>query len=588
MPHPPQRSFACRLERFVPRPDAAIEMCASLVADKQPPRPLHGRLLNLSFSGFAVVAAEAPAPGTLLVDVRLGHGDVGVDCGPCVVSRTAPHAAALGGLDYFTIGVAFSAPLAELPPALVGALTPQPYVTDELRDDVAADPSSEQPESPRSFQDFYHSASNDLFDKCHAFRRHVRGLQERQLYQALYRVTLTSGLDHRVTIFNPIRRVEHEMICYDSNSYLHLHRHPRVIEAVKQAIDAVGYGTASAQLFCGTSKYLRELEETLSAFHGRDDTIVFSSGYAANIGTLTALVRRRDAVVRDEFSHASIHDGCRWSGSRFARTYPHLDTVALDQVLAEANDNASCMGKLVVTDGIFSMHGHLAPLPEISAVARRHGAKLMVDEAHSTGIIGATGRGIEEHFGLSGAADVLMGTFSKAPGTAGGYVCGSRELITYLRFYAHSAMFTAALPAPICAGVTAAYRVMQTEPQHREALWRNVHALAAGLVQAGFHVSKAESAILTVFIGSEKLLWLISRQLFDCEIKAGNVRFPAVPRGEAILRFSVNARHTPDDIDRTVDALRRLGERHGILSRSKAEIREIGERVADEAGGAAL
>jgi glycine C-acetyltransferase len=213
----------------------------------------------------------------------------------------------------------------------------------------------------------------------------------------------------------------------------------------------------------------------------------------------------------------------------------------------------------------------------------------MVDEAHATGVIGPTGRGTEEHYGLPGSVDVLMGTFSKAPGTVGGYVCGSRELVYYLRFYAHSAMFTAALPSHLCAGIACAYRVMDEEPEHRERLWANVRAFAPALRAAGFLVSEPESPILTLFVGASPLLWHMSRALFDAGIKVGNVAFPAVPQGEAILRLTVNARHTAEDLEHAVEVLAALGQRYGILHRTAEEIREIGaalplDGTAEDAG----
>ncbi len=394
---------------------------------------------------------------------------------------------------------------------------------------------------PPSLRDYYCIRSSDLLDKCRRFYAAGQPLRDSGMVDALYRVTLDSGLDHRVRVRDSSGR-QRELICFDSNSYLHLHRHPKVIDAVTRALDDVGYGTPSAQLLCGTNRYLRELEETIRAFHGREDTIVFSSGYAANLGTITALVRTRDLVVRDAFSHTSIHDGCRASASRLSKSYAHGDLRTLAQLLAEADANPTCQGKLIISDGVYSMHGKLAPLPELVQLARRHGATLMVDEAHATGVVGPEGRGTEDAFGLDGCADVLMGTFSKAPGTAGGYVTGSRELINYLRFYAHSAMFTAALPAMLCAGVTEAFRVMDSEPEHRERLWQHVRSLASALRQVGLATPETpQRAIVPVFVGDETLLWRLGQELFTEGVKAGIVGFPTVPRGESIIRLTVNA-----------------------------------------------
>ena len=226
------------------------------------------------------------------------------------------------------------------------------------------------------------------------------------------------------------------------------------------------------------------------------------------------------------------------------------------------------------------MHGSIADLPGLRKVADKHSATLMLDEAHSTGVLGATGRGLEEHYGCEGAVDVLMGTFSKAPGTIGGYVTGSEELITYLRFFANSGMFSAAIPAALCAGLKVAFEIMANDPEPRECLWENINWLAPALTAAGLNVSAPDSPILTVFIGDTNLLWQISRELYAKGVKCGNVCFPAVPPGEGILRISVNARHTPADLERCVDSIRLVAGSYGILHKSKDEIREIGERFS--------
>jgi 8-amino-7-oxononanoate synthase len=429
--------------------------------------------------------------------------------------------------------------------------------------------------------DFYHSNGPDLLAKCSDFFDYVTELRQEGTYQTLYRVELTSGLDHVITVRDPDAGREAEKICFDSNSYLGLHLHPRVIDAVKMALDRVGFGTPSAQVLGGTNHYLRELEETVATFHGKEEAIIFPSGYSANIGVLGALLRKNDFVFTDRFSHASIHDGIRWSDTRNRRVFPHRDMEKLEGLLSQAREkNGCCGGKLIATDGVFSMHGTLAPLKDLRSVATRHGALLLVDEAHATGVIGRTGRGLEEHFGMNGAIDVLVGTFSKAPGGAGGYVCGSKELICYLQFFARSGLFTATLPAALCAGLSEAYRVMDEEPEHRERLWHNVNDLAPRLAEAGLAVPEhVESPIITVYLGSSGLLRRFSREVFAAGIKCGSVTYPAVPRGEAVMRLAVNARHTREDLDRTVSAFAEVGKRYGILYRNQEEIREIGDRI---------
>lgn len=427
--------------------------------------------------------------------------------------------------------------------------------------------------------DYYNVDSKDLFEKCHQFSEMIRDLQHKELYQTMYRVTLTSGLDHRITAFNPITRKEEEFICFDSNSYLGMHIHPKVIETTRRVLKQVGYGTPSAQLLCGTNRYLRELEETISEFHGKEDTMIFSAGYNANVGAIFALVRKNDMLLKDRFSHASIHDACRMLDAPRVYSYPHMDHEKLEKYLKEANENDEIQGKLVVTDGVFSMHGTICDLPKLSGLCKKYGAKLMVDEAHSVGILGKNGRGVEDHFNLPNSVDVLMGTFSKAPGTCGGYVAGSKELVYYLRFYANAGVFTASLPASTCAGITEAFKIMKSEPEHRENLWANTNKLATELINLGFILPKPESPILTVFMGTNQLLWSFSKELFMRGIKCGNVAFPAVPNGEAILRITMNARHTDEDISKCVEVMKEIALKFGILNKTKKEIREIGKML---------
>lgn len=426
--------------------------------------------------------------------------------------------------------------------------------------------------------DFVDDRSPDLTEKCRRFGLWLGDMRARGLYQRQYRVTLEGPLDRRVAVrWGDGSR---ELTCFDSNSYLGLHLHPRVVEAVRRALSEFGYGTPSAQLLGGTSRPLRELEETISDFFGREDTLITPTGYAANLGAIPALAGRHDQIVCDRFSHASIHDGCRFA-SATSRRYPHLRYDRLAARLREPCEG----GRLVVTDGVFSMHGRIASLPDLRRVADEAGALLYVDDAHGLGVLGTTGRGIEEHFDMPGSVDVLMGTFSKAPGSVGGYVTGSAAVIDYLRIHARSAVFTAALPAAICAGLAESMRVMAAEPGHRHRLWDNTRRLWSGLSDNGLSVPPLETPIVPVFIGHEAMLWRVSSELFDAGFKCGNVTYPAVPKGEGVIRVSVSARHTHEDVDRLVDALTAIGRRHDILWRSREQIVERGSALATAPDG---
>jgi len=568
------RSYKSRDVRYVPSDPLALTVW------------LGGRLLgwveNLSTRGllFATRAQDWNV-GEELEDLALHWNTERSPLPSATVRRVSRSSGGSGQVTLSRIACSFENVPTEALRLVAPAIRPAPYVTGELTRGIE-DAFDSEPPPQRDLRDFANSGSSRLLDKCDSFFEYMRSLQETGHYQSLYRATLTTPLDHRVSIYNPVTRREEDFVCFDSNSYLGLHVHPLVVEATSRALAEFGYGTPSAQLLSGTNRHMRELEDTISWFHGRDDTIVFSSGYAANVGTITALVGRNDIGVADQYSHTSIHDGCAWANPKQLRTFPHKDTGALDSLLGRVLAARPDAGRLIISDGVFSMHGSVADLPGLVKVAQKHAATLMIDEAHSTGVLGRSGRGLEEHFGLDGAIDVLMGTFSKAPGTVGGYVTGTEELVTYLRFFANSGMFSASIPAALCAGLKVAFEIMANDPEPRERLWNNINWLAPALSDLGLNVSKAESPILTVFIGDTNLLWQVSRELYSRGVKCGNVCFPAVPPGEGILRISLNARHTRDDLQRCVDSLEAVASSYGILNRSRDEIREIGRRFSEK------
>ena len=428
-----------------------------------------------------------------------------------------------------------------------------------------------------SLADFAGGGGHDVLAKCTRFASLVADFDAREDARGQFRVELEGPLDHHARHRDPATGTVRELVCFDSNGYLGLQRDPRVVAAVHRALDEVGYGTPSAQLLGGTSRHLRELEDTVSAFVGREATAIFPSGYAANVGALTALLSRGDFAAHDRFAHASIADGCRFSGAT-TRLYGHGDMTALDGVLSRIPRTVS--GRLVVTDGLFSMHSSIADLPTLRRLCDKHGARLMLDDAHGLGVLGETGRGTEEHWGMQGSADILMGTFSKAPGSIGGYVSGSRELVEYLRFFARAGVFTAALPAATCAGITEAFRIMEREPEHRTRLWENARRLWSGLRETGWIVPREASPIVTAFVGHDRLLYRASRELFDRGFKVGVVSYPAVPKNQSVLRMSVSARHTAEDLDRAIDALADIGRRYGVLNRAPEEIVAVGQGLS--------
>jgi glycine C-acetyltransferase len=568
------REYQSREVRYVPAEALALTV---RVGDT-----VLGWVENLSLHGVLIASrAQDFGVGETLRDLSLHWRAEKVTLPAATVNRIRRPAYARGEVRLSQIACHFDTPPDDALELLRPAIRPAAYVTGELRREIDAPPDSEPPQQ-RDLREFANSETPKLLDKCDKFYEYMSSLQSSGHYQSLYRVTLTTPLDHRVSIYNPASHREEDFVCFDSNSYLGLHVHPRVVEATTDALKEFGYGTPSAQLLSGTSRHMRELEHTISRYHDRQETIVFSSGYAANVGTITALIGRNDIGVADQYSHTSIHDACGWANPKQLRTFPHKDYAALDEILRRMLAAKPKAGRMIISDGVFSMHGSLADLPALRTVANKHRATLMIDEAHSTGVLGETGRGLEEHFRSPDSIDVLMGTFSKAPGTVGGYVTGTEELITYLRFFANSGLFSAAIPAALCAGLKVAFEIMASDPEPRVRLWENSNWLAPALTAAGLNVPKPESPIITVFIGDTNLLWQVSRDLYLMGVKCGNVSYPAVPPGDGILRISVNARHTRQDLERCVDAITTVADNYGILGKTKEEIREIGERLASK------
>lgn len=340
-----------------------------------------------------------------------------------------------------------------------------------------------------------------------------------------------------------------------SNSYLGLHQHPQVIEAAKEALDRYGAGVGSARLIGGTFPLHEELEHQIASFKQTEAALLFSAGYMANLGVVTALVGPGDLVIGDHLNHASLVDACRLSRATF-RVYPHRDVERLDSALKGRSGKFRRL--LVVTEGVFSMDGDIAPLPEIVEVARRYGAWLLVDDAHATGVLGPNGRGSLEHFGLSSDGILQMGTLSKALGSLGGFLAGPRPVIELLKNKARSFIYTTALPAASCAAALASLRVMEHEPMWRRRLWKNVTKWSAALRQMGLELISAESPIIPIRVGLPKETMNLSRALFKSGVYAPGIRPPTVPVGSARIRTSLTALHTEEDVDVALDVVRNV------------------------------
>lgn len=411
-----------------------------------------------------------------------------------------------------------------------------------------------------SVADFYQVEAEDVFTKAYGFYEYLTGVRARQ--HDLYRRTLEGNSAHRAQVQDPFTGQVREMVMMASNNYLGLTSHPKVVEAAIRATREYGAGAGSVPLLAGTMSIHRRLEERLAAFKGCEDAMVFSAGYGSNLGCLAGLLRPGDLAVNDILNHASIVDGCKLAGATL-KVYPHQDLRSLARILQKAQ--GQYQGKLVVVDGVFSMDGDIAPLPELIAICRRFSARLMIDEAHATGVIGAHGRGTPEHWGVEGQVDIVAGTLSKALGGVGGFVASRREVIEYLRIFARAYMFSTALPPAVAAAVLAALDVIENEPELRERLWHNIRYLTRNLRSLGFNLGNAQTAIIPLIIGDDEKVNRMALRLHEMGIFVNPVFYPAVSRKLSRVRLSVMATHTQEDLDLTLEACARAGRELGII-----------------------
>ncbi|MGA7195077.1 MAG: aminotransferase class I/II-fold pyridoxal phosphate-dependent enzyme [Anaerolineales bacterium] len=352
-----------------------------------------------------------------------------------------------------------------------------------------------------------------------------------------------------------------EMGMYASYSYLGLIGHPRINEAAKKAVDKFGTGTNGVRMLAGTLTVHTELEETIAAFKHTETAITFTSGYATNLTVISALMGRGDYVLSDKLNHASIVDGCLMSGAEFRR-FKHNDMEDLEHRLQQIPDGAA---KMVVADAVFSMDGDVIDLPSVAAICKKYGAYLMIDEAHSVGVLGKTGRGIEEHFGLDNVIDIKMGTLSKTIPSVGGYIAGNKELINYLRNHSRAYMFSAALPPAQTAAANEAFKVILDEPWRVEKLRQNGELFISGLKSAGLDTLLTTTAIVPVLCGSDELAFTMTREVQHHDVFVLPVVSPAVAEGLSRLRATVTAAHESSEIERAIDVIATAGKQIGII-----------------------
>ncbi len=405
----------------------------------------------------------------------------------------------------------------------------------------------------------------DLFEKCRKFfsdpkvaesmgyPSSARRLKELGLYPYFIPLEETEGTE--VTVEG--KRV----VMLGSNNYLGLTTHPDVRQAARAAIAHYGTSCTGSRFLNGTLSLHVELEQRLAEFLGTERALVFSTGYQTNLGTLSALLGRNDIVICDKEDHASIVDGCRLSLGRLRR-FEHNDPRDLERVLAACPPDA---GKLVVVDGVFSMGGEIAPLPELIPSCRAHGARLMVDDAHGVGVIGG-GRGTAAHFGVSDEVDLIVGTFSKSFASIGGFVAGDEATLHWIQHLARSMIFSASLPAPNVAAVLAALDVIEREPERVARVNEIAGRMRARYTEIGLDVGDSRTPIVPVFIGDSLRAMRVWRSLVDAGVYTNVAIPPAVPAGRALLRTSYMATHSEDQMDRVIKAFEVVGREHGLIA----------------------
>jgi 8-amino-7-oxononanoate synthase len=399
------------------------------------------------------------------------------------------------------------------------------------------------------------SIDDSIVRRIAAMNNRVEGIREAGLYFYNQPVSELRG-GARVLVNG------REMGMFASYSYLGLVGHPRINAAAIEAVNRYGTGTHGVRSLAGSLTVHQELEEVIAEFKGAEAAITYSSGYATNLTVVSTLIGRGDYVISDKLNHASIVDGCLMSGATFLR-FKHNDMEALESRLKQAQDGGAI---LVIADSVFSMDGDIIDFPKTVELCRKYHAWLMIDEAHSIGVLGKTGRGIEEHFGMEGAIDIKMGTLSKTIPSVGGYVAGSKELIEYLRHASRAYIFSAALPPAQAAAACEAFKVILDEPWRVEKLCANASQFISGLKQRGFDTMLTETAIVPVLCGSDEAAFGMTRVSQEKDVFVLPVVSPAVPPGLARLRATVTTAHEPEEIEHAMEIIEQAGYEMGILA----------------------
>ena len=393
----------------------------------------------------------------------------------------------------------------------------------------------------------------DLKEKCRLTFEMVE--KEKAAGRYFYHRPIFSACENRVICEG------REMIMMASNNYLGLATHPKVKEAAREAVKKYGTSTGGSRLICGTTDLHLKLEERLAKFWQTEEAMVFTTGYQAILGTIQALLGKKDVVINDSLNHASILDGSAISGAK-VRTFMHNDMEDLEEVLAGCDEFE---GKLVVADSVFSMDGDIIDVPEMSRIAKKYKALVMLDEAHSMGVLGQTGRGAPEHFGMIGQIDVISGTFSKFAGAIGGFTAGSKEIVSHIRHTARAYIFTAAPPAGQVAGILAAFDVLEEEPEILKRLWDNTNFFTEEMKKLGFDLGYSKTPCNPIMIRDQEKTIKMNHILHENGVFAISILFPAVPVSETRIRLGIMATHTREDLEKAIEVFKKAGKEVGII-----------------------
>lgn len=392
----------------------------------------------------------------------------------------------------------------------------------------------------------------DLFERCFSWKD-AEEAKRAGLYFLFRKIESAQGPE---VVVNGRR-----LVMAGSNNYLGLTSHPRVKEAAIRAVERYGTGCAGSRFLNGNLDIIEELEKKLAQFFRKEAALVFATGYQTNLGIISALLGRRDVAILDKYDHASIIDACRLAMCQIKR-FKHNDVKDLERILQGIPDD---VGKLVIVDGVFSMEGDIAPLPEIIEVCRKYGARVMVDDAHGVGVLGKNGRGTAEHFGVEDQVDLIMGTYSKSLATIGGFVVGPKKVIEYIKHFARSLIFSAAIAPPLAAAASAAIDVIIEEPERRERLWKNTRRMLEGFRHLGFDTGNSSTPIIPIIIGDMMKTFKMCGLLEEYGVFANPVIPPATPPGRELIRTSFMATHTDEHLDRVLWAFEKAGKQLGVI-----------------------